>query len=275
MDYLAYAYLQRAQDKQARTVLDELNNIQRVDPMTFKVAYSVTAIPARYALERRRWDEAVQLTFPNTLKSFPWEQFPWAESHIRFARAVGAARSGNKAAARQDIDKLAAIRAALVEVKGDYDWGKQIEIQRLVASAWLAYAESKHDEALSLMRAAADLDDATDKHPVTPGSILPAREQLGELLVELKQPAAALQEFETSLLGSPQRFNGLYGAARAAKLAADQSKLAADQNKAKAYYEKLLALSRDADGSRPEIEEAKAFLAGFNAKDSVSINPRP
>jgi hypothetical protein len=275
MDYLAYAYLQRAQDKQARTVLDELNNIQRVDPMTFKVAYSVTAIPARYALERRRWDEAVQLTFPNTLKSFPWEQFPWAESHIRFARAVGAARSGNKAAARQDIDKLAAIRAALVEVKGDYDWGKQIEIQRLVASAWLAYAESKHDEALSLMRAAADLDDATDKHPVTPGSILPAREQLGELLVELKQPAAALREFETSLLGSPQRFNGLYGAARAAKLAADQSKLAADQNKAKAYYEKLLALSRDADGTRPEIEEAKAFLASVNAKDSVSINPRP
>jgi hypothetical protein len=269
MDYLAYAYLQRAQDKEAWAVLDELNKIQRIDPMTFKVAYSVTAIPARYALERRRWDEAAQLTFPQaSLKSFPWEQFPWAESHIRFARAVGAARSGNKVAARQDIDKLAGIRAALVEVKGDYDWGKQIEIQRLVASAWLAYAESKPDEALSLMRAAADLDDATDKHPVTPGSILPAREQLGELLMELKQPAAALREFETSLLTSPQRFNGLYGAARAAKLAADQ-------NKAKTYYEKLLALSRDADGTRPEIEEAKAFLAGVNAKDSVSVNPRP
>jgi tetratricopeptide (TPR) repeat protein len=266
MDYLAYAYLQRGQDKQAWAVLDELNKIQRVDPMTFKVAYSVTAIPARYALERRRWDEAAQLTFPqDSLKSFPWEQFPWAESHIRFARAVGAARSGNKVAARQDIDKLAAIRAALVEVKGDYDWGKQIEIQRLVASAWLAHAESKPDEALSLMRAAADLDDATDKHPVTPGAILPAREQLGELLMELKQPAAALREFETSLLTSPQRFNGLYGAARAAKLAADQKK-------AKAYYEKLLAISRDADGTRPEIEEAKAFLSRVNTKDSVSTN---
>lgn len=269
MDYLAYAYLQRGQDKQAWSVLDELNKIQRIEPMTFKVAYSVTAIPARYALERRRWNEAAQLTFPqDSLKSFPWEQFPWAESHIRFARAIGAARSGNKATARQDIDRLAAIRDALVEVKGDYDWGKQIEIQRLVASAWLAYSESKNDEALSLMRSAADLDDATDKHPVTPGSILPAREQLGELLVELKQPAAALREFETSLLTSPQRFNGLYGAARAAKLAADQ-------NKAKAYYEKLLALSRDADGTRPEIEEAKAFLAGINSKNSVSINPRP
>ena len=111
------------------------------------------------------------------------------------------------------------------------------------------------------MRAAAEVDDATDKHPVTPGAILPAREQLGELLLELKQPTAALQEFETSLRSAPNRFNGLYGAARAARLASDQKK-------AKTYYGKLMALCRQADSIRPEIEEAKAFLAGVNVKDS-------
>jgi tetratricopeptide (TPR) repeat protein len=266
MDYLAYAYLQGAQDKQARGVLDELNKIKKAEPETFKVAYAATAIPARYALERRRWDEAAKLTLPpGALGAFPWHGFRWAEAHINFARAIGAARTGDTASARQDVEKLAAIQQALVEVqgevKGDYDWAKQVEIERQVASAWLEYAEGKHEESLRLMRAAAELDDATDKHPVTPGAILPAREQLGELLLELKQPLAALQEFETSLGQAPNRFNGLYGAARAARLTADQKR-------AKTYYGKLMELCRHADSIRPEIEEAKAFLAGVNVKDS-------
>jgi tetratricopeptide (TPR) repeat protein len=260
MDYLAYAYLQGAQDKQARGVLDELNKIPKAEPETFKVAYAVAAIPARYALERRRWDEAAKLTLP-ALGGFPWQRFPWAEAHIHFARATGAARSGDPASARQDIEKLAAIQQALIEVKGDYDWAKQVEIERLVASAWLAQAEGKREESLRLMRTAAELDDATEKHPVTPGAILPAREQLGELLLELKQPLLALQEFETSLGQAPNRFNGLYGAARAAQLASDQKR-------AKTYYAKLMALCRQADGTRPELDEAKAFLAGVNVKDS-------
>ncbi len=256
MDYLAYAYLQSAQDKQARGVLDEMSKIKRVEPETFKVAYAFTAVPARYALERRRWDEAAKLPLPQgTLGSFPWERFRWAEAQIRFARAIGAARTGDAAAARREVEELAAIRQSLVEVKGGYDWGKQVDIKRQVASAWLAHAEGQPEEALRLMRAAADLDDATDKHPVTPGSLLPAREQLGELLLELKQPAAALREFEVSLRSAPNRFNGLYGAARAAKLAPDPKA-------ARTYYSKLLALSRHSDGARPEIAEAKAFLAG-------------
>jgi tetratricopeptide (TPR) repeat protein len=256
MDYLAYAYLQGAQDKQALGVLDELYKIQRAEPETFKVAYAVTAIPVRYALERRRWDEAAKLTLPpGTLGAFPWQRFRWAEAHIHLARAIGAARTGDTAAARQDVEKLAAIRNELVEIKGGYDWAKQVEIERQVASAWLAHAEGKEEESLRLMRAAAELDDATDKHPVTPGTILPAREQLGELLLELKQPAVALQEFETSLRSAPNRFNGLYGAARAARLASDQKR-------AKTYYTKLMALCRQADSMRPEIEEAKTFLAG-------------
>ena len=264
MDYLAYAYLQGAQDKKARGVLDELNNIQRVEPETFKVAYAFTAIPARYALERRQWDEAAKLTLPSdALGTFPWQRFRWAEAHIHFARAIGAARTGDTASARQDLEKLTAIREALIVAKGDYDWAGQVEIERLVASAWLEYAEGKHEESLRLMRAAAELDDATDKHPVTPGAILPAREQLGELLLELKQPLAALQEFETSLRSAPNRFNGLYGAARAARLASDQKR-------AKTYCAKFVALCRHADSIRPEIEEAKAFLAGLNVKDSAS-----
>lgn len=263
MDYLVYAYLQSAQDKQAAGVLDELKKIQRTAPENFKVAYAFTAIPARYALERRQWREAATLTLPpGTLGTFPWSRFRWAEAHLHFARALGAARMGETAAARQEIESLTAIRQSLIEVKGDYDWAKQVDIERQVASAWLAQAEGQPEAALQLMRAAAELDDATEKHPVTPGSILPAREQFGELLLVLKQPLAALQEFETSLRNAPNRFNGLYGAARAAQLAADQKR-------AKTYYEKLLAVCRQADQIRPEIKEAKAFLASVKLKDSA------
>ena len=255
MDYLAYAYLQSAQDKKAWAVLDELQKLQSVEPQTFKVAYAFAAIPARYVLERRKWDEATKLILPaNTVSYFPWQHFRWAEAHVNFARAIGFARTGDTASARQEVEKLAAIRDGLVIGNGEYDWVKQVEIERQVAAAWLALAEGKHDKSLKLMRAVADLDDATDKHPVTPGAILPAREQLGELLLELKQPSAALQEFETSLRSAPERFNGLYGAARAATLSADQKK-------ARTYYEKLIALTRQSDTTRPEIDEAKAFLA--------------
>ncbi|HEX8686538.1 MAG TPA: hypothetical protein VF654_08550, partial [Pyrinomonadaceae bacterium] len=257
------AYLQSAQDKRAAGVLDELNGIRRVDPPNFKVAYAFTAIPARYALERRRWDEAARLTLPpDTLGKFPWENFRWAEAHIHFARAVGAARTGDAASARQEVEKLTAAGRALAEVRGGYDWAKQVEIARLVASAWLAHAEGAREESLKLMRAAADLDDATEKHPVTPGALLPAREQLGELLLELKEPAAAAREFEASLRNAPNRFNGLYGAARAAALAGNMAK-------AEGFYKQLLALCRHADADRPELSEAKAFLARGGERKTV------
>jgi tetratricopeptide (TPR) repeat protein len=264
MDYLAYAYLQGAQDKQAAGVVEELYKIRRVDPPNFKVAYAFTAIPARYALERRRWAEAAALPSPpGNMEAFPWQRFGWAEAHIHYARAVGAARTGDTAAARRAVERLAEIRQALAEVKGDYDWAKQVEIERQVASAWLAHAEGKREEALRLMRAAADLDDATDKHPVTPGALLPAREQLGELLLELKEPEAALREFGLSMLDTPNRFNGLYGAARAARLAGDQKSAAT-------YYGRLVDLCRSADTVRPEVEEAKEFLTRVKAKGFTS-----
>ncbi|HEX5875966.1 MAG TPA: hypothetical protein VFY60_15060 [Pyrinomonadaceae bacterium] len=255
MDYLAYAYLQLAQDKQAAAVLQEVNKIQKIEPESFKVAYALSAIPARYVLERRQWNEAAKLELSSEyLKQFPWQRFPWATAHMHFARAIGAARAGDAASARREAEALTTIQQTLTGVKGDYDWARQVEIQRQVATAWQAYAEGKQEEAVQLLRKAADLDDATDKHPVTPGSILPAREQLGELLLEIKQPAAALREFETSFKSTPQRFNGLYGAARAAQLTGDQIA-------AKNYYRKLMQLVRGTDSDRPEINEAKVFLA--------------
>jgi predicted Zn-dependent protease len=262
MDYLAYAYLQGAQDRQARGVLEELDGIRKVEPQSFKAAYAASAIPARYALERRRWDEAAKLTLrEGMLGDFPWKNFTWAAAHVHFARAVGAARSGDPASARQEVEKLTATGQALAEVKGGYDWSKQVEVARQVAAGWLAHAEGRREESLRLMRAAAELDDSTEKHPVTPGAILPAREQLGELLLELKEPAAALREFEASLVNTPNRFNGLYGAARAAALAGDRGK-------AEGFYKQLLTLSRHADTDRQELQEAKEFLAGGGTKIS-------
>ena len=255
MDYLAYAYLQGAQDKQALGVLQELNNIRQVDPPSFKVAYAYAAIPARYALERRQWAEAAKLSLqPGTVTNLSWDNFRWAEAYLHLAKAVGAARTGDTSTARAEVEELRTIHQQLGEVKGGYDWAKQVEIQRMIAEAWLALAENKSDAAILMMRSAADLDDATEKHPVTPGSVLPAREQLGELLLELKQPREALREFEVSFRNTPNRFNGLYGAARAARLADDEKT-------ARAYYAKVIELCAHADTVRPELEEAKEFVA--------------
>ncbi|HSE21731.1 MAG TPA: hypothetical protein VLB68_08720 [Pyrinomonadaceae bacterium] len=255
MDYLAYAYLQGAQDKQAWEVLQELNKIRQVDPPSFKVAYAFAAIPARYALERRQWAEAAKLSLqPGTVTNLSWDNFRWAEAYLHLARAVGSARTGDTTTARAEVEQLKAIHQQLLEVKSGYDWAKQVEIQGKIAEAWLAFAEKKSDDAIAAMRAAADLDDATEKHPVTPGSVLPAREQLGELLIELKQPREALREFEISFRNAPNRFNGWYGAARAARLADDQKT-------ARMYYTRLIELCAHSDTSRPELEEAKKFVA--------------
>jgi tetratricopeptide (TPR) repeat protein len=254
MDYLVYAYLQGAQDRKAWGVLEELKRMNKFEPETFAAAYAVSAIPARYALERRRWDEAAKLELvPSVWADFPWQRFRWAEAQVHFARAVGAARSGDAASARIDLEKLTALRQGLPNIRGAYDWGTQVEIQVQAATAWLAYAEGKKDEATRMMQVAADLEDATDKHPVTPGVIIPAREQLGDLLLETGQPRQALLEFEATIRIMPNRFNGLSGAARAA----EQS---GDKKKATDYYTQLVKLCERADGIRPELEQAKVFL---------------
>lgn len=252
LDYLMYAYLQGAQDEQAKSILDEAQSYSEVDQVVFQAAYAWTAIPARFALERRRWKEAASLTLRPA--AFPWDRFRFAEANMYFARAVGAARSGDTAEALQEIQKLASIQTALSAIKTGYDWAKQVQIQHDAAAAWLALAEGKSEEAERLLRAAAELEDSTDKHPVTPGAILPAREMLGDLLLELKQPAQALKEYETVLQTAPNRFNSLYGAAHAAELAGNRQK-------ARAYYKKLTTICSRATGVRSELQLAKAFLA--------------
>ena len=167
--------------------------------------------------------------------------------------ALGAARSGDPATADKDVQELARIVGALKAAKDDY-WATEVEVQRLGTAAWIAYAKGSREEALTLMRSAADLEDESEKSAVTPGRIIPARELLGEMLLEMKRPAEALQAFETSEKHDPNRFRGVHGAAKAAALAGDQAK-------AKSYYEKMLALAKNADTERPELTEAKSFLA--------------
>lgn len=220
MDYLAYAYLQTGQYGAAQGVLAHLHSMQKVDEPIFSVAFAATAIPARLVLERRQWAEAAKLELPDNVRTLaPLSTFRWSEAHIHFARAIGAARGGDNQAAREEVGKLKEIGESLKIPAGTYDWKTQVAIQHSVAAAWLAYAEGRGPEALVLMRAAADLDDATEKHPVTPGAILPAREQLAELLLDQGQPAQALTEFESSLKRAPARLLSLQGAARAAQLA--------------------------------------------------------
>lgn len=251
LDYLVYAYLQGAEDQKSRRILVQVAAFNKVDAPIVAAAYAFTAIPARYALERGRWSEAARLELhPAT---FPWDHFRYAEALIYYARAVGAARSGNTASARKDVEKLSAIQSALTEPKGSY-WANQVEVERRTANAWLALAEGNKAEALTLMRSAADLEATTEKHPVTPGPILPARELLGDMLIELNQPEQALREFEGSLGDSPNRFNGLFGAARAAELSGDKKK-AGD------YYAKIVTLTANADSDRIELQKAKEFLA--------------
>jgi tetratricopeptide (TPR) repeat protein len=251
LDYQAYAYLQTGQDAAARQALDGLDALgARIDtggagnaaPPTAGY-YAWAAIPARYALERGAWAEAAALTPHQT-------RFGWPDAVTHFARALGAARSGDIAAARRDIERLAAIHDTLVKAKDAY-WAEQVEIQRRGAVAWVTLAEGRQVEALALMREAADMEDATEKAAVTPGPIKPARELLGEMLLQLNQPTEALAAFETTLKKEPNRFRATYGAARAAEAAGQREK-------ASTYYASLLTIAKGADQpGRQELAEAR------------------
>jgi tetratricopeptide (TPR) repeat protein len=250
-DYMMYGYLQLARDREARALVEEVTATRKLNVDHFAGAFALAAIPARYALERGRWGEASTLT--PTPSDLAWSRFPQAESIVWFARGLGAARSGNPARARQDLARIEVLRDTMTAAKSLY-WAHQSEVQRLAVAAWIARAEGRKEEAVSLMRASAEAEDATEKHPVTPGSIKPARELLGEMLVELGQPAEALKEFEASHRVEPNRFQGLYGAARAAELAGDRAR-------ARTYYGRLLTLGKGGDADRPELKQAQSFIA--------------
>jgi len=253
LDYLEYAYLQEARDGDAKRVRDQINAITKVRPEHFVTAYALAAIPSRYALERGRWADAANVSPQPTEQEFPWEKFPQAAAVMVYARALGAARSGDGPTVRKAIDKLQSLREDMIKAKIPY-WPQQADIQIKVASAWAAFAEGNKQEALRLMREGADMEDASEKHPVTPGHVVPARELLGDMLLELNQPALALKEFEASQKTEPNRYRGLLGAARSAEGSGNMAK-------AKGYYSDLVTLTAKSDGVRPELARAKEFLA--------------
>jgi hypothetical protein len=246
MDYLEYAYLQLARDQDARTVQDELLAIPVTSPANFKAAYAYAAIPARYAIERRQWREAAELNMHH--RDFPWPRFPSAQAITEFARALGAARSGDEPRAAQAVARLESLEGALRE-SGDAYWATQVEIQRLAAQAWLAHAQGRQSEALVAMRKAADLEDASEKRPVTPGPIVPARELLGDMLLEIDRPAEALDAYRVALAESPNRFN-MAGALCAARRSGEQ-------NIAERYARQLPRSTADSKSRRTEFEWAR------------------
>jgi tetratricopeptide (TPR) repeat protein len=255
MDFLVHSYLQTGQDAAAKRVVDEAATTTVVPHILD--AYAMAAMPARYAIERRRWSEAASLVLPH--HEFAWNLFPHAEATLVFARALGAARSGRIGAARKDLDRLQELRANLINADSegawqDY-WVSQIQIHHQMVAAWIAHAQGRHDEALQMLRAAADREDSTEMDPVTPAHVISARQLLGDLLLVIHEPAQALQAFEAALKREPGRFWTLFGAARAADGGGDSAKT-------KTYYAQLVAQTEHADSDRAVLKEARAFLAG-------------
>ena len=244
IDYQVYAALQLGRDAEAMRAI-ERGEAEAARYERNAGAYALAAGGARYAMERGDWKMAAQLK-PRASK------FPYADAMIHFARAIGAARSGDADSAQKDVAQLSQLRDALAARKDAY-WTGQVEVQRLSAQAWVELAQGKPEAALALMRQAADMQDASEKATVTPGYVGPARELLGEMLLELNQPAQALKEFEVSAQHDPNRFRGIYGMA----LAAAQS---GDAAKARAYYVKLVELAAKGD-PRPELQQVKTWLA--------------
>jgi tetratricopeptide (TPR) repeat protein len=246
MDYLVYAYLQLGQDSKAHDVIDEMNALTGVNPNALPGPYALAASPARFMVERSDWKGAAELQVRPT-------QFAHVQAMTHFARALGAARTGNPEAAKADIAKLAELREKLREAKDAY-WTEQVDIQWQVASAWVLYAEGKHDDALKAMGAAADAEDKTEKSPVTPGVPEPARELYGVMLLDRGMAKEALAAFEATLKKEPNRFGATLGAAKAAEKAGDMGK-------ARQHYAAAVALTENADPVRPEVAEARAFVA--------------
>jgi tetratricopeptide (TPR) repeat protein len=254
-DYMVYAYLQTAQDRAAQRLVESSTEIfSRFDPKVLisgaappvAAYFAHAAIPARYCLERRSWADAAKL------EPYP-SPFPHTDAITYFARGLGAAHLKDGDTARAAINSLEQLRDKLTGVKEAY-WANQVEIQRQEVAAWLAFAEGDHQSAIAAMRAAAQREDQTEKNAVTPGPLTPAREQLGEMLLELKLPSEALKEFEATLTKEPNRFRALYGAAEAAKLAGNR-------DAAQAHFRELLKVAERADNpGRQELAEAHTEL---------------
>jgi tetratricopeptide (TPR) repeat protein len=251
LDYMAYSYLQEGQDAKAKEIVDFASTVRKTNPeLEFSAAYALAAIPARYALERNAWSEAASLP----VRELPhWSSFPSFEGLIEYSHALGRAHTGDIEGARKAIDRMQQLRDSSTDPRLDY-FKKHLDLQIQAASAWVNYTEGKKDEAVNLLRRAADAEDILGKHPVSPGALVPAREQLGDLLLTLKRPKEAQREFEAALKIYPGRFRGLYGAAQAAKQIGEKEK-------AQHYYAKLIEQTSKADGSRTELGQLREYRA--------------
>jgi tetratricopeptide (TPR) repeat protein len=248
-DYMAYSYLQEARDTEAKKIVDFAATVRKTNPeLEFSGAYALAAIPARYALERNAWSEAAALPIPDVPH---WRSFPFMEALIEYAHALGRAHNGDLDGARRAIERMRELRDATADPKFDY-FKRHLDLQMQTASAWIAYDEGRKEEAVNFLRRAAEAEDILGKHPVSPGALVPAREQLGDLLLELGRPQEARVEFEAALKIYPNRFRGLYGAA----LSAERSQ---DREAARRYYATLAAQTMQADDSRSELGHIREY----------------
>ena len=251
IDYLVYGYLQKGENTLAKEQWDYLKTIREVKPYNFKVAYAFASVPARYVLENKLWKEAAGLA--SHIGEEKWNDYPWQKSIIHFARSLGAAHMGKIADAKKEHSLMGLLYDTLVKQKDIYK-ANQVMVQIQSAAAWILLAEGKKLEALKLMEAAAGLEDHTEKHPVTPGEVLPARELLGDMLLALNKPAEALVAYEACLKSRPHRFNSVYSAA----LAAEKT---GNHKKAGDYYRQLLLVAGSGSSTRTELQQARMFLA--------------
>jgi tetratricopeptide (TPR) repeat protein len=252
LDFMEYAYLQQGKDREARAVVDDAAAIQKLNVTFLAQATGLAAIPVRYALERGEWAEAAALPIRPTT-------FPYAEAVGRYGRATGAARMGTperQVQASQEIERMKELRAVYLVKPDQAYWAEQTEVLVQAASGWLARAQGNDAEALRLLRAGADLEDASEKHVAMENRVFPVREQLGYLLLELGRPEAALVEFQASMKATPNRLRGLYGAARAAERAGQPGV-------ASQYQERLRELTAGATGTRAEIDYARGSMASL------------
>jgi tetratricopeptide (TPR) repeat protein len=259
LDYMAYSYLQNAQDTEAKKIVDLAAKVRKTNPqLEFSAAYALAAIPTRYAFERNDWAAAAVLTVP-TLPH--WSSFPFMEALIEYGHALGRAHIGDLDGARNAIARMQQLRDATKDPKFDY-FKSHLDLQMRAASAWVVASEGKKNEAIEMLRQAADAEDTLGKHPVSPGAFIPIREQLGSLLLETGHSKEAQREFEAALKIYPGRFRGLYGAARAAEQTGDKEN-------ASRYYAKLAAQTAKASGSRDELNHVREFLSA-QAKEADS-----
>ena len=255
IDYLVYAYLQKGENDSAKKQLDYLQKITSVEPENFKVAYAYAAIPARYVFENRLWQQAAGLElYP---KNFPWKSFPWQEAIIHFTRLMGYVHTNNIKKANEELGALNDLKNNLLNQKDSYK-ANQVDIQIKMAQAWISLLQKKNDEALALMQLAADMEDKTEKHPVTPCEIVPARELQGDMFLQLGQLTKALVAYEAALQKHPNTFNALYGAALAAERARNYDKAAE-------CYRQLINITGN-NSARPEIAAGKKFLKANRMK---------